>query len=163
MQKNYAFIDMQNLYSALEQQGWRMDWKKFFVFLEEKHQVRLAYIFMGFLPENRRFYQFLQKIGYKLIFKEVSILNGKVKGNVDVELAVQTMIDLPRYDQAIIVSNDGDFSYLVKYLISKQKLKLVLSSSPQQSSGFLKKIAKEKIIFLDDKRALLSYKKSRKS
>lgn len=159
MQKNYAFIDMQNLYSALEQQGWKMDWKKFFVFLEEKHQVRLAYIFMGFLPENTHFYQFLQKIGYKLIFKEVGVFNGKVKGNVDVELAVQTMIDLPHYDQAIIVSNDGDFSYLVKYLIYKQKLKFVLCSSPRQSSGFLKKIAKKKIVFLDDKKALLSYEK----
>ena len=159
MEKNYAFIDMQNLYSTLEELGWRMDWKKFYIFLEEKHQVRIAYIFMGFLPENKHFYQFLQKIGYKLIFKEVSVFNGKIKGNVDVELAVQAMIDLPRYDQAVIVSNDGDFSYLVKYLISKQKLKLVLSSSQQQSSRILKKTAKEKIRFLEDSKSILKYEK----
>lgn len=159
MEKNYAFIDMQNLYSTLEELGWRMDWKKFYIFLEEKHQVRITYIFMGFLPENKYFYQFLQKIGYKLIFKEVSVFNGKIKGNVDVELAVQTMIDLPRYDQAVIVSNDGDFSYLVKYLISKQKLKLVLSSSQQQSSRILKKTAKEKIRFLEDSKSILKYEK----
>ena len=159
MEKNYALIDMKNLYSALENQGWRMDWKKFFIFLEEKHQARIVYIFMGFLPENKHFYQFLLKIGYKLIFKEVSIFNGKIKGNVDVELAVQAMIDLPHYDGAIIVSNDGDFAYLVKYLVSKQKLKFVLSSSPQQSSKILKKTAKKKMGFLSASKSILRYEK----
>ena len=114
---------------------------------------------MGFLPENKHFYQFLLKIGYKLIFKEVSIFNGKIKGNVDVELAVQAMIDLPHYDGAIIVSNDGDFAYLVKYLVSKQKLKFVLSSSPQQSSKILKKTAKKKMGFLSASKSILRYEK----
>ena len=41
---------------------------------------------------------------------------GKPKGNVDAELVLQAMIDYQDYERAVIVTSDGDFACLVRYL-----------------------------------------------
>ena len=60
------------------------------------------------------------------------------------------MIDIDSYDQSIIVSSDGDFYSLVKYLYKKNKLKCVISHYKETCSSLLKKSAREKIIYIDD-------------
>ena len=115
---NYGFIDGQNLYLAIQEIGWKLDYKKFRVYLKEKYGVEKAYMFMGFLPTNQELYNFLQTVGFVLIFKP--ILENKslygVKGNCDAELVLQAMIDFKAYNKALIVTGDGDFYCLVKYL-----------------------------------------------
>jgi uncharacterized LabA/DUF88 family protein len=44
------------------------------------------------------------------------------KGNVDADLVLWTMKELPNYDRAVIVSGDGDFYSLVEYLDSQKRL-----------------------------------------
>ncbi len=44
------------------------------------------------------------------------------KGNVDADLVLWTMKELPNYDRAVIVSGDGDFYSLVEYLDSQNRL-----------------------------------------
>ncbi len=62
------------------------------------------------MPDYQPLYSYLQKAGYVLVFKPVIPDGaGNVKGNVDADLVLQVMIDFPRYDQAVIVSSDGDF------------------------------------------------------
>ena len=68
---NYAFIDGQNLYLAIQELGWKLDYKKFRIYLREKYAVDKAYMFMGFLPANQELYNFLQTVGFVLIFKPV--------------------------------------------------------------------------------------------
>ena len=48
--------------------------------------------------------------------------NGEVKGNVDAELVLHTMIEYTNYDKALIVTGYGDFYCLVDYLLSNNKL-----------------------------------------
>lgn len=146
---NYAFIDTQNLHLASREDGWIVDWEKFHIYLKEKFQVKRAYIFVGYLPSNGDWYEFLREIGYFLVFKEVAYKQKPVKGNVDVELAVKTMIDIDFYDKAIIISNDGDFSYLVKYLNGQNKLQTVLCTAQKKSSHLLQKAAKGRIWYLN--------------
>lgn len=62
-QNNYAFIDAQNLYLAIAEFGWKVDYKKFRVYLKEKYGVQRVY--MGFLPTNQELYNFLQTIQSK--------------------------------------------------------------------------------------------------
>jgi endonuclease YncB( thermonuclease family) len=57
-ERNYAFIDGQNMHKGTVQQGWRVDYGKFRVYLRNKYQVEKAYIFFGYLKENEFFYQF---------------------------------------------------------------------------------------------------------
>lgn len=47
---------------------------------------------------------------------------GKPKGNVDAELVLQAMIDYRDYERAVIVTSDGDFACLVRYLYEEGKL-----------------------------------------
>jgi uncharacterized LabA/DUF88 family protein len=155
----YAFIDSQNLNLGVGSLSWKLDYKKFRVYLKEKYKVEVAYLFIGFIPQNQNLYRSLQKCGYVLIFKP-TLLNerGEVKGNVDADLVLQTMIDIDKYDQAVIATSDGDFYSLIRYLYKRNKLRMVISPYIKTCSILLKKEAKEKIQYLDRLRQKLEYK-----
>ncbi len=158
-EKNCAFIDSQNLNLGIKSLRWRLDFRKFRKYLTEKYSVVTAYLFIGYIQQNQDLYASLQKAGYILIFKPVlPDKDGNVKGNVDADLVLQAMIEYPNYDQALIVTSDGDFYSLVKYLYDNKKLKAVLSPYVKTCSSLLKKSAKEKIIFMNNLRSKLEYK-----
>lgn len=158
LENNFAFIDSQNLNRGIQSMGWNLDWKKFRVYLKEKYGVKTAYLFIGYISSNQPMYSSLQKSGYVLIFKPVlPDEDGEAKGNVDADLVLQAMIDYENYDKAIIVSSDGDFYSLVKYLYENNKLEKVLSPYVKTCSILLKKSAKERMVFMDNLRAKLEY------
>jgi len=138
--------------------GWKIDWKKLRVYLEEKYGVKTAYYFIGYVPSNANLYTYLQSAGFILIFKPtLEDPEGNVKGNVDADLVLRAMAELNNYDQAVLMTGDGDFYSLVQYLYENKKLKMVLSPSKKYCSLLLKKEAKEKIVFMDNLRQKLSY------
>lgn len=159
--KNYAFIDSQNLNLGVKKLGWNLDFRKFRVYLREKYRVSKAYMFLGYLPENQKMYSNLQAVGYILIFKPILInkKDSQVKGNVDAELVLQVMIDYKKYNKAIIVSSDGDFRCLIEYLYDNKKLEKVISPDIKNCSVLLKKSAREKIVFMDNLNKKLEYKR----
>lgn len=142
---NYAFIDSQNLNLGIKSQGWKLDWRKFRQYLRSKYNVTKAYLFIGQVAGNEALYAFLQECGYILIFKPTleHIKEGKVeiKGNVDAELVLHSMIQFNNYHQAIIVSGDGDFHCLIEYLAKQDKLLRVLAPN-KNYSGLLRKYNK---------------------
>ena len=155
---NYAYIDSQNLNLGIQSLGWKLDWRKFRVYLKEKYGVSISYLFIGYLPDKQDLYSSLQKCGYVLVFKPVLPNEvGEVKGNVDADLVLQAMIDYQNFDKAVIVSSDGDFYSLVKYLYEQGKLEKVLSPYVKTCSVLLKKSAREKIVFMDNLRVKLEY------
>lgn len=87
--------------------------------------------------------------------------DGHHKGNVDADLVLQTMIDFNQnnYDQAVIVTSDGDFYCLVKFLYEQKRLAVVMSPYIETCSVLLKKSAKEKIIFMNNLKQKLEYKR----
>ena len=142
--------------------GWNLDFKKFRVYLKEKYSVSVAYLFIGYIPTNQDLYSSLQKDDYVLMFKPVlPNKEGKHKGNVDADLVLQAMIDYNNngYDKAIIVSSDGDFYCLAKYLYEYNKLAAVISPYRETCSVLLKQSAKDKIVFMDNLRQKLEYKR----
>jgi len=50
--ENYAFIDSQNLNLSIQAQGWRLDYRKFRRYLDDKYHIDKAFLFLGYLPEN---------------------------------------------------------------------------------------------------------------
>jgi uncharacterized LabA/DUF88 family protein len=157
---NYAFIDHQNIHLSFQSLGWKLDWRKFRVYLEEKYGVKVAYQFLGYLPEQQNLYRGLQKKGYVLVFKTVTWRpDGKPKGNVDAELVLQAMIDYPEYERAVLVTSDGDFACLVRHLDQKGKLEAVLSPTGHHCSALLKKAAGGRLRFLDQLKRKLEHKK----
>ena len=158
-ENNFAFIDSQNVNLGIQSLGWKLNWRKFRIYLKEKYNVVVAYLFIGYMPQNQGLYSSLQKDGFVLIFKPViPDKNGDVKGNVDADLVLQVMIDYQNYNKAVIVSSDGDFYSLVRYLYEHNKLEKVMSPYVKTCSSLLKKSSKEKIIFMDNLRKKLEYK-----
>jgi Uncharacterized conserved protein len=89
-----------------------------------------------------RLYAYLQSVGYICIFKPTMTLpDGTVKGNVDAELVLHTMIEYPNYDRAVIVSGDGDFHCLVSYLLERDKLACLLVPNAKKCSKLLKSLS----------------------
>lgn len=124
---------------------WKLDYKKFRVYLKEKYNVEVAYLFIGFVPENQDIYQSLQKDGYILILKEgMKLPNGIIKGNCDAELVLQAMIEYKNFEKAVIVSGDGDFSCLIDHFYKKKKLEMLLVPNQERYSVLLKKQRKKK-------------------
>lgn len=136
----YVFIDAQNLHLGVKKDvyrnrkkiysGWEIDYKKFYIFLEDKYKADGVFLFIGKIDKYKKLYKYLSKIGYILIFKEVSLYskNNKTtyKGNIDTLLVLTAMRLEKKYDSAIIVSGDGDFLCLIDYLFEKKKLKRLL-------------------------------------
>lgn len=157
-ENNYAFIDSQNLNMGIQKLGWKLDFRRFRVFLKEKYAVKKAYLFIGYMPEHQNLYRSLQEYGYVLIFKPVlKTKDGKVKGNCDADLVLQAMIDFQVFDKAVIVTSDGDFHCLVAYFYKQSKLKAVISPKRSNCSQLLRNAAKEKIIFMDVMRKKLEF------
>ncbi len=141
---NYAFIDAQNVYLSIKRLGWDLDWKRFRIFLRERFGVEKAQIFIGLVPGNVGLYHYLQSVGFELIFKDtIELKDGSRKGNVDAELVLYSCaIEFNNYDEAIIVSGDGDFACLVEFLQNKDKLKAVIVPDEHKYSALLKKYSK---------------------
>jgi len=80
----YAFIDSQNLNLGTSKdlfnrkgkkiyKGWKLDFKKFRIYLSDKFHVSKAFLFIGYIKENERMYRQLKSFGYELIFKPTTI------------------------------------------------------------------------------------------
>ena len=165
---NYAFIDSQNLNLGTQKMGWKMDWRRFREFLREKYGVTSAYLFIGYMAENEAMYNQLHELGYMIVLKPT--LEAKtpdpakpdeiphkpiVKGNIDADLVLYAMKELPNYDKAVIVSGDGDFYCLVEYLANKDRLLQLMAPNWQYSS--LLKPYEKYIVRLDQLRRELAY------
>ncbi len=154
---NYAFIDSQNLNLSIKDQGWRLDYKRFCRYLKDKYKVSKAFLFIGYISAQQALYTTLQQQGYVLVFKPtLDLKDGKVKGNVDAELVLHTMIEWNNYDKAVIVTGDGDFHCLIEYLKQKGKLERLLIPNQYKHSVLLKKFGPD-IIFMNSLRWKLAY------
>lgn len=86
--------------------------------------------------KRARFYLKLQKFGYDLRLKPVKLYDQddgttKRKANCDVDMAFYLMREKDNFDRVIILSGDGDFLPVLKYLRSTGKEVIVLSRGPR--------------------------------
>jgi uncharacterized LabA/DUF88 family protein len=146
----YAFIDSQNLNVSVQKYGWKMDWRKFRKFLADSYGVKMAYMFIGYVPEHEDIYEKMHEAGYAVVLKPTFDMsrprqdeNGvkpedkkPVKGNIDADLVLWAMKEMKNYDKAVIVSGDGDFFALVEYLAQNGRLMKILTPTGQYSSLF---------------------------
>jgi uncharacterized LabA/DUF88 family protein len=166
MKNNFAFIDGQNLHFGIKSLGWKLDHKKFRAYLEKEHGVSKAYIFLGFMEEHQDLYNVLQEAGFICFFKPlVRYEDGTIKGNVDADMVLQVMIDIDKYDRAVIVSGDGDFSSLLRYLIHKDKLGQVLIPNREKYSSLFDRLDgfdENHVTYMNDLRSQLNYNVGRR-
>ncbi|PIU99761.1 MAG: hypothetical protein COY22_01765 [Candidatus Tagabacteria bacterium CG_4_10_14_0_2_um_filter_40_13] len=152
-ENNYAYIDGNNLYRGVKNSGWNIDFLRFRKWLTDKYGVTMAYYFIGLIPKEKDMYEALQKAGFTLMFKEV-VYDGdkKAKGNCDTDLVLQAARDVYENscENLILVTSDGDYASLVKFLQEKNKLKIILSPSIQEKCSILLKRTNAPITYLGD-------------
>lgn len=173
--KIYAFIDSQNLNLGTSKdlfrngkiiyKGWKLDFKKFRQYISDKFRVNKAFLFIGYLKQYEELYEFLKSLGYILVFKPtVKDDHGKPKGNVDAELVLHSAaIEYKNYDKAIIVSGDGDFCCLHKFLAKNQKLAKIIIPNKHSESSLLKQFQNYKLFLYREKNKLEFRQKNRKA
>ena len=99
-ENNYDFIDSQNVNLGIQHLGWKLNFARFRRYLREKYNTRVAYLFIGYIPQTQKLYSELQKAGYVLMFKPtLPDGDGNIKGNIDADMVLQTMIDYGKYDK----------------------------------------------------------------
>lgn len=155
--KIFAYIDAANLHRGVEDLGWKMDYFRLHAWLKSKYSIDRAYLFIGLIPRFKDLYAMLQEAGFILVFKETTYDgDGKAKGNCDADLVLHVMRDVYEYelDGAIIVSGDGDYAGLVSFLLSKEKLRVILAPNQEKCSILLKR-TQAPITFLGELREKL--------
>lgn len=157
-ENNLAFVDGQNLYMGTRKIGegsWRVNLKKFRIFLKDKYQIQTAYYFLGFVNEKHQdLYSSIQEAGFVLIFREHNAaMIGKKKGNVDSDIVFSIMKKMYKkeiFDKVVLVSGDGDYKQLVDFLIEEKRFKKVLFPNRKFASSLYKKLGSEFFDFLDN-------------
>ena len=151
---NQAFIDGQNLFMNTLANNWAVDLKRFRVYLRERYDVADAYYFLGVVNENnQKIYELIQKAGFILVFREhTQNMVGKKKGNVDTDVVFTIMskiADNEDFDKVILVSGDGDYFKMVKYLVDKGRFAKLLAPNRHSTSSPYRIFTPKYVDFLD--------------
>jgi uncharacterized LabA/DUF88 family protein len=153
MFKKYSFIDNQNLYLGIRAQDWELDYKRFHVYLKEKYGVDKSILYIGYIRENEKLYRYLRYCGFEIVFKNTKQYGQsrrQVKGNIDVDLAVDTIRRIDEYSDAVFVSADGDFCALYDFLIDERNKRVeIIIPDENKYSSFLKKY-RNSLSFMND-------------
>ncbi|MBS0525639.1 MAG: NYN domain-containing protein, partial [Proteobacteria bacterium] len=136
------FIDGANLYSATRALGFDIDYRRLLkVFREKGHLVR-AYYYTALVEEQeyssiRPLIDWLDYNGYTMITKPTKEFTDdggrrKLKGNMDVELAIDVLEMAEHLDHVILFSGDGDFRRLVE-AVQRKGLRVSVVSTIKSS------------------------------
>src|SRR5437867_8344209 len=118
------FIDGANLYSAARGLAFDIDYKRLLELFSTKGRLIRAFYYTALAEDQeyspiRPLIDWLDYNGYTMVtkpLKEFTDAYGrrKVKGNMDIELAVDLMEMADRTDHVVLFSGDGDFRRLVE-------------------------------------------------
>ncbi len=151
MCKINIYIDGNNLYRSAKDLGFNIDYKKFRGWLRQKFNPIFVYLFIGLVPKRISFYEYLQKCGYILVFKQTISVGEKIKGNCDTELVLKNVIDYyeKSFHSCILITGDGDFGCLVEFLKENKSIDYIVAPDRNKCSILLRN-KNTKIIFLNE-------------
>ena len=122
-EKSVLIIDGANLYSTCQVIGKNIDFNKMLDYFEANTKLVRALYYTALLPREeqhpvRKLVDFLDYNGYSIVSKEAKTMNRKdgeqvIKGNTDVEIAVDILKYSTLCDHIYLFSGDGDFTYAV--------------------------------------------------
>ena len=118
------FIDGSNLYAAARALAFDIDYKRLLDYFSGKGRLIRAFYYTALMEEQeyspiRPLVDWLDYNGYTMVTKPTkeftdSMGRRKIKGNMDIELAIDVMEMAERLDHIVIFSGDGDFRRLVE-------------------------------------------------
>ncbi len=141
------FVDVANLFYLQKRLKWKVSYQRLYHFFNKNFSLYKAFVYTAYLPEDKnqeRFIKMLKKTGYTLRLKQIkniklSSKTSKWKGNLDVELTIDAIEHIQRYDTFVLISGDSDFAPLIEYLKSKNKKTIVISGKGSIAKELIKK------------------------
>jgi uncharacterized LabA/DUF88 family protein len=137
-----VFIDGSNLYAAARSLGFDIDYKRLLETFADKGTLVRAFYYTALLDDQeyspiRPLIDWLDYNGYTMVTKSAkeftdSTGRRKIKGNMDIELAVDVMEMADNVHHIIIFSGDGDFRRLVEAVQRKGRRVSIVSTTRTQ-------------------------------
>ena len=153
------FIDGANLYATAKSLGFDIDYKRLLKEFGARGRLVRAYYYTALVEDQeyssiRPLIDWLDYNGYSVVTKPAkefvdSSGRRKVKGNMDIELAVHAMEMAPHLDHIVLFSGDGDFRSLVEALQRKGVRVSVVSTIATQPPMVADELRRQADEFLD--------------
>lgn len=136
------FVDGANLYAAARALGFDIDYKRLLDLFADKGYLIRAFYYTALVEDQeyssiRPLVDWLDYNGYTMVTKptkEFIDITGrrKIKGNMDIEIAIDMMEMSSNLDHIVLFSGDGDFRYLVEAVQRKGVRVTVVSTMRTQ-------------------------------
>ena len=153
------FIDGSNLYAAAKSLGFDIDYKLLRQEFMRRGKMLRAFYYTALLENDeyspiRPLVDWLHYNGYTMVTKPAkeftdSMGRRKIKGNMDIELAVDALELAPHIDHAVIFSGDGDFRPLIESLQRKGVRVSVVSTIRSQPPMIADELRRQADQFVD--------------
>ncbi len=156
------FIDGSNLYAAARALGFDIDYKRLLDLFAAKGRLIRAFYYTALVEDQeyspiRPLVDWLDYNGYTMVTKPTKEFTDaagrrKIKGNMDIELAIDVMEMAERLDHIVLFSGDGDFRRLVEAVQRKGVRVTVVStvrSQPPMVADELRRQADNFVELLD--------------
>jgi uncharacterized LabA/DUF88 family protein len=153
------FIDGANLYATAKTLGFDIDYKKLLSKFSTSYHLIRAYYYTA-VAENEEYssirplIDWLDYNGYTIVTKPIkefydSMGRRKVKGSMDIELAIDAMAMADYIDHMILFSGDGDFKRLAEAMQRKGKKVTVISTITTQPPMVADELRRQADQFID--------------
>jgi uncharacterized LabA/DUF88 family protein len=158
-EKTALFIDGANLYATTKNLGFDIDYKRLLKEFQSRGNVLRAFYYTALVEDQeyssiRPLLDWLDYNGYTVVTKPAkeftdSTGRRKIKGNMDIELAVDVMELAEHLDHVVLFSGDGDFRPLVESVQRKGVRVTVVSTVATQPAMIADELRRQADIFLD--------------
>ena len=153
------FIDGANLYATAKSLGFDIDYKRLLKEFQSRGTLVRAFYYTAIIEDQeyssiRPLIDWLDYNGYTVVTKatkEFIDASGrrKVKGNMDIELAVNAMELAEHVDQMVLFSGDGDFRSLVEAVQRRGVRVTVVSTISSQPPMIADELRRQADVFTD--------------
>ena len=153
------FIDGPNLYATARTLGFDIDYKRMLKEFQSRGGLLRAFYYTAVIEDQefssiRPLIDWLDYNGYTVVTKatkEFIDVSGrrKVKGNMDIELAVDAMELAEHIDQMVLFSGDGDFRSLVEAVQRRGVRVTVISTLSSQPPMIADELRRQADVFID--------------
>jgi len=153
------FIDGANLYATAKTLGFDIDYRRLLQEFQSRGVLLRAFYYTAIIEDQeyssiRPLVDWLDYNGYTVVtksIKEYIDANGrrKLKGSMDIELAVDAMEIAEHIDQMVLFSGDGDFRPLVEAVQRRGVRVTVVSTISSQPSMIADELRRQADVFID--------------
>jgi uncharacterized LabA/DUF88 family protein len=153
------FIDGANLYAAAKALGFDIDYRRLLKEFQSRGTLLRAFYYTAIIEDQeysvlRPLVDWLNYNGYAVVTKPVKEFvdtsgRRKIKGNMDIELAVNAMELAEHIDQMVLFSGDGDFRPLVEAVQRRGVHVTVVSTLASQPPMIADELRRQADVFTD--------------